>query len=354
MAGKNERANNFGSLRVILATLVIVSHSPLILDGNTSREIFKRIFGTLSLGDVAVDGFFLISGYLVTKSFLRSDSITAFVEKRVLRILPGFIASFWLCALLVGPLAGAPMLLKPSALLSELANSITLQSPISVEAFRGMPVPELNGSMWTIRFEFGCYIATMCLGLMGLFSRKARTFTLIVVMLLLLANMISPIPRGYPLASFLRFGALFGTGANYYLFRDKIRFTNWGMFASAFLLTLLLFSNRWAEASLAILGGYLLFGIAFKLPVLRLSLLMNKTDLSYGIYLYAWPIASLIAWRYRTINPWLLTGLTLTCSIFVAYLSWTFIEKPCLSLITRESPSRKAIGAGAASLRPAA
>ena len=49
--------NNFGFLRLFLATLVIVSHSPIILDHSTNREILTRIFGTISLGQLAVDGF---------------------------------------------------------------------------------------------------------------------------------------------------------------------------------------------------------------------------------------------------------------------------------------------------------
>jgi hypothetical protein len=52
------RTNKFGSIRLLLAFLVIVSHSSELVDGNRSREMLTRIFGTISLGEFAVNGVF--------------------------------------------------------------------------------------------------------------------------------------------------------------------------------------------------------------------------------------------------------------------------------------------------------
>jgi peptidoglycan/LPS O-acetylase OafA/YrhL len=81
----------------------------------------------MSFGELAVDGFFLISGYLITKSFLQSQSATSYLIKRVFRIVPGYLAAFWICVVIVAPLSGAvqPLLsgevIRSQILLSRLS-----------------------------------------------------------------------------------------------------------------------------------------------------------------------------------------------------------------------------------------
>ena len=77
----DDRNNNFGFLRLLFAILVIVSHSPEAIDGNRSREILTNIFGTISFGEFAVDGFFMISGYLIYKSYQNSTSFKNYIFK---------------------------------------------------------------------------------------------------------------------------------------------------------------------------------------------------------------------------------------------------------------------------------
>lgn len=340
MEQRDSRNNNFGFLRLLLATLVIVSHSPQLLDGDRTREILTRIFGTMSLGDLAVDGFFLISGYLVTKSFVQSASKLSYLKKRALRIYPGFLVSFWVCVLLIAPFVGADEVLSKKVLAGQLITSVLLLPPKIGGVFSGLHYRVLNGSMGTISAEFGCYITTLCAGTIGLYSRELRAGTAAIVFALLLGNALT----AYPLSP-LRFTAVFGVGVLYYIYRDKVRFTHRGAIVSALMLLPLMFSARWAEASVAIFGGYLIFWTAFRAPVLRLSKLCNEVDLSYGMYLYAWPIASVIAWKFREINPWLLSLITFAFAGVVAYSSWTFVEKPCLSLITKGKKAQPTIEA---------
>src|ERR1700760_4196820 len=98
--------NNFGFFRLLVATLVIVSHSAEIIDANRSRELLTSFGGKLTFGEIAVDGFFIISGYLILKSFQQSASTFSYLMKRVRRIYPGFLVAWLACIFIVAPIGG--------------------------------------------------------------------------------------------------------------------------------------------------------------------------------------------------------------------------------------------------------
>ena len=104
----DSRENNLDFVRLSLAVLVIFSHSfPL---GNRTEHlepVVRLTHGQSTAGVIAVDAFFIISGFLITNSFLRSRSVWDYFRKRIARIYPGFLACMLVCALIVAPLAGA-------------------------------------------------------------------------------------------------------------------------------------------------------------------------------------------------------------------------------------------------------
>ena len=134
--------NNFGALRLLFASVVILSHSPEILDGDRHRELLTMMFGTISFGVLGVDGFFIVSGYLITKSFLSSDTLFAYFKKRVLRIYPGFIVAFLLCLFVLAPFVGAGLsVFRPEAIVHNFARMLLLGEPTAPGAFQDMPYP---------------------------------------------------------------------------------------------------------------------------------------------------------------------------------------------------------------------
>jgi peptidoglycan/LPS O-acetylase OafA/YrhL len=116
-------------------------------------------------------------------------------------------------------------------------------------------------------------------------------------------------------------------GTVFYLFKADLRLTSKGALISLGLLLPMLFHEELAETALTILGGYLLFWCAFKAPVVRLGRLAG-VDISYGVYLYAWPIQSLLITSYAHINPWMLCAASTVLAGGAGYLSWILVEKP--------------------------
>jgi peptidoglycan/LPS O-acetylase OafA/YrhL len=336
--------NNFGFLRIFFAILVILSHSPELVDGNRSREILTNIFETISFGEFAVDGFFLVSGYLITNSWERSRSASSYLVKRVLRIYPGFIVAFLISLLIVGSISGgdvASLAGRPG--LEQFIRMLFLRGPQMQGAFGGLPHPQLNSPMWTIAYEFRCYLLTMAFGALGVIQCRLAYLGLTVT--LLIGMLIAPhvdfaIPQsallilGSP-GDDLRFLSIFCCGGVFYLYRDRIYYNNNIAIIAILVGGFLLFIPRLAQPGLAVFGGYTLFWFSFHARAKFLNQLDNKIDLSYGIYLYAWPVQNLIIWQFRGISPWFLFALSTIITALAAMASWFMVERPFLNIKKR-------------------
>jgi peptidoglycan/LPS O-acetylase OafA/YrhL len=322
------KTNHFNFIRFILALMVLLAHSPELIDGNRSRELLSVLFRqNFSFGEIAVGGFFIVSGFLISKSWHDHPHAAAFIDKRVRRIFPAFIVASLVSAFIVGPI-GAQSVSSYFAQFHPLAFAwgvLTLSLPVIPAVFAGQPYPFVNGAMWTIPIEFACYLGVLATGLAGGFKRPV---CLSVTILLLGACVLQNTAfRCAWLAPFHPdLAAFFAVGCCYFVFRSDISLTAGKAVVAAVILCVGLLSYRWHHLAFSLAGSYLLFYLAFA----NMPLLANfgkLPDVSYGLYLYGWPIQKLFIWFYPGISPWTLFALSAVAAIVTGWASWHLVEK---------------------------
>ena len=271
---KCERRSAFGFLRLLFASLVIVSHAPELVDGNRSRDPLTLAFGTISVGELAVDCFFIISGYLIVGSYIQSPQAIAYLRKRIARIYPAFIVASVVSLSVVAPLAGADMQWLSHNLMFSFLRTALLQPPDVPHSFIGQKHPDINGAMWTIAYEFRCYLLVLLIARIGLLRRPAMIFASALLLFLVFdclpVNFCTYVDGQIPYSKYwlgeshytLRFTPMFLMGAVFYLERQRMRFFGRAVVAAMLLLAVCMFFKALAEPAVAIFGAYIIFATA--------------------------------------------------------------------------------------------
>ena len=168
------RNHQFDLLRIIFATLVILAHAPELIDGNNSREIFSRLTHSgMSFGMLGVDGFFLLSGFLIVKSWQQNPSLLNFLHKRLLRIMPGYLVGTILSIFVIGVLAPGIRNFFRHLSIHNLFSILAVGAPSTPPVLPGSHYQDVNQSLWTIQYELRCYFLVALFGICGLFRRPA-------------------------------------------------------------------------------------------------------------------------------------------------------------------------------------
>ncbi len=330
------RANNFDHLRLLLATLVIFSHSWPLLEGDDVHEPLRAIsHGQMFFGAMAVDLFFVMSGFLITMSWGNSGGFYDYMRKRILRIYPGFVAAVIVCLAVVVPLAGGSIL--DASPLGVAINVATLSAPKVAHTFETVPLAgAINDSMWTIRHEFLCYLVVPALGFLGLLRRRAAVLALFIALVAgtALFTYVWPapdLPLLRPELGILRLSAYFFAGATFFLYRERIPRSSvlLGVSVAALAVGVLL-------GGLAVIfpfaGTYIVLHAAFGRPLDPARAAASKPDFSYGAYLYAFPVQQLLVHFIgpSNLSPVGLFLLALPSTFALAALSWYLVERPFL------------------------
>jgi peptidoglycan/LPS O-acetylase OafA/YrhL len=333
-------SNNLGFLRFLMAALVVLSHSWALNLGHERTEPLSRLTrGEVTLGGLAVDAFFVISGFLILQSWARSSGFKSYLLRRVRRIVPGFFACVLLTGCIVVPLAVE----QPSSLWnghyvgSLLGNVLRLRFGETAGVFSSNPYPgAANGSLWSISYEFWCYLGVAMCGTAGLFRRRsffAAIFAVISMISLCFAvTKFRPGsgPFGFLLGSprlWARMLPFFMAGMLMHLYRDRLKFTTLcAVGAAALLVGVAVYVPAALSVALPTAGGYLLLSIAFA-PIGWMKSWDAHSDYSYGMYLFAFPIQQFIVRFLGPMQPLAHFLVALPLVICAGFLSWNLVER---------------------------
>jgi peptidoglycan/LPS O-acetylase OafA/YrhL len=333
------RRNNIGTLRMLGALAVLLGHSWVLTseDGRTLGPVSQALADVtgfrLGLAGLGLAMFFVISGYLVSASYERRQSLVAYVEARVLRIYPALwaaIAFMVVVGLFLSPY-GPLEYLKSHKTLVFIAGGASLvdMNYLLPGVFTDNPSDAVNGSLWTLPVEIRMYLFVAVVGLLGLLGRRAL-FN-VVVAAAVAAGVIWP--GSVPLLSdpnHAEISTFFVAGAALYVNRDAVPLRGAGLIALVALAAALSWTDAYGLAfALAFSYAVLLLGFTKRV---RLPDLAARGDFSYGTYLYAFFVTQLWVSALGPGEPALIAGLTLVCTLPLAVASWFLVESPALRL----------------------
>jgi peptidoglycan/LPS O-acetylase OafA/YrhL len=340
-----ELRNNFDVLRLAAATLVLVSHSFVVV-GHHEPHV-----GHFPVGTLGVEIFFAISGFLVAKSWFAQPRLGAFAFKRALRIIPALAVTVAVLAFVLGPAVSGR---SPSAYfgagdtyaypvdnVAAVATGGSLR-PVSHDlpgVFTANPDASVDRSLWTLPIEVQAYMALAVLGAAGLLTGALPLLVAGFFALSVAPGGIVDLPGIGSALEFVRGAdgeaahllAIFSFSALMYRYRAKValRADLAAVAAVAMVASLNTPVERWV---LLVAIPYLALFLAYR-SWGGLRRLTEHADVSYGLYLLAFPVQQTIVhlWGGRP-APTVVALIAFPITYLLALSSWHGVEKRALRL----------------------
>lgn len=326
--------NSLNLIRFVLATAVLVAHS-YPLTGRSDQA------PPVDVGLWAVAGFFAVSGYLITASRQRTG-FAYYLLLRIGRIFPAFLVVLVVTAAVFGPIA---QLVNHGTLSGYLTTAPSPTSYVYLNMFleigtfaigdtlSSVPYPDVwNGSLWTLYFEFLCYLIVGVI----LIWRQARTSVWPIALAFLVSAALNLRPDLVVLAGGSESARLLVSLLPYFLGGALIRLLqphigfHWipGVLSLAGMLLGIQFGPEWLPQLLAPLYAYGLLWLSTVVPQPRW---VARNDVSYGVYIYAFPVQQMLAlFGLAALNVHLYSAIALVITFAFATASWFWIERPAL------------------------
>ena len=327
------RKNNFTLLRVLFAWLVLYGHSYAIQNGAGFVDPLNSIFkGSIWIGELAVNGFFAVSGFLVTASIIKRGFFD-YAVSRIIRIYPALILCVFFSVFVLGVIATSQSTI--TYLTSEdsyryLTNSLAFL-PMQWTlpgVFEQNTRDAVNGSLWSLPVELRCYMLLGIAGVMGVFSHRVTANFVALVVLGFGLFFFSDLPligglfdAEHPALYFL-LGVLFFVNREYVMLNAKVAVV-------CLLIGLSAFGKDWYGFIFPLCFVYLCFYAVYATPYVPVDDKLG--DVSFGIYIYAWPVQQYVAQIYPEGNVYTNILLSTLVVLVLAKISWHYIESPILN-----------------------
>jgi len=336
----------FDVVRIVAALAVVFSHSFLLAETTEKNEPFQFFTGEI-LGVYGVYVFFILSGFLVTDSAIRSKTVLQYAEKRARRILPAFVVANVGMVAIVAPFfapAGASAFLSDAATWRTLVAVLTLQEHRlwydTVAFYDGTNAAgvwlshSVNGVLWTIRLEIVCYV------IVGLLM-AARLLRPNVAILLVAAGAVYAFQYQWQPSGWGGLGLLFPSFAAGMAMRlhvgTHVPSVRIAVLSGLGLLLAMFFLPGWDKLAPALFPLFACYPLlCFGVFGWRLHQTPGVgTDPSYGIYIWGWPVqqlllAAILALGFSDISGPVFALLAMPLAWLAGVASWHLIERPFL------------------------
>jgi peptidoglycan/LPS O-acetylase OafA/YrhL len=349
-------------LRLLLALLVLVSHTNP-LGGFGPDPAWFTVRPSTTFGGFAVGAFFALSGLLVTMSGFRRTPYE-FLRSRFLRIVPAYAAVVVLCAFVLAPTifladhgtlrgfvdtsATGPFAYVARNMLFPIGLQYAIHDVFATTTPYGLltGTSAINGSLWTLPMELRCYLVALAIVIVGrglgrptLVAETALGLTGALLFLQHVAPtaaqvvtpawMVDPLPE---LLFVFLCGAVLGSCA------ERLVITwRWILAAAAVYVVTTVLGGLWFR-------GPGLGSLALLLPVIaaflpKRPLTFFRNDLSYGTYVWAFPVQQTLAYLGLAASRVLFLTVSTVVTLALAAASWFVVERPALRL--RHRPAKE-------------
>lgn len=354
--GRRLQFHNLQELRLFFAVCVVIAHS-VQLGGYSEWNILRKVFSS----EVAVQGFFILSGFLVYGSFDRAPDLEPYLRRRVARIIPAYVAAvlLFLCLVLAQYLLQGGKMPPVASLMRYLAANLSLLNflqPGLPGVFEGNLYPELNGALWTIKVEMMFYLMVPILWLVA----RGVGFVPMVLGTMLVGTF------WVPFLEFIEVGGLRLPAAFAHQMPGQLQFFGLGLLIHGLARKGLSWPVAIAcyatVAGLGVVSGTI--GMVAKMTGLLVVILsltrlpqathaLSHRDISYGIYLSHYPMLQLaIAQGLRPENGLVFAVCAVTAALAYGLASWHLIESPMLAWSSRPRSGKKSASKTVSEARP--